>query len=125
VTTSDVNRVIDDYIAIWNETDPMRRRDMIARTWTADATYVDPLVAVEGREALDATIAAVQAQFPDFAFRLAGPVDAHHNLARFGWELAPGDDEAIVVGFDVAVLADDGRLRQVHGFLDKAPVPAR
>jgi SnoaL-like domain len=119
---TDVNPVIDRYIAIWNETDPARRRDLIARTWTEDASYVDPLVVAEGRDAIDSTVAAAQEQFPGFAFRLAGLVDAHHNLARFTWELAPAaDGEALVVGFDVAVLADDGRLREVHGFLDKVP----
>jgi hypothetical protein len=114
--------VIDHYIAAWNETDPTRRRDLIARTWTDDATYVDPLVVAEGRDAIEATIAGAQAQFPGYALRLAGSIDAHHNLARFTWELTPGNGaEALVVGFDVAVFADDGRLRSVHGFLDKVP----
>ena len=31
--------LIDRYIAIWNETDAARRRDLIARTWTEDAAY--------------------------------------------------------------------------------------
>jgi SnoaL-like domain len=119
---TDVNTVIDRYIDMWNETDSSRRRDLIAQAWTDDASYIDPLVVAEGPDAIDATVAAVQTQFPGFAFRLAGPVDAHHNLARFTWELAPkGADEAVVVGFDVAVLSDDGRLRDVHGFLDKVP----
>ena len=119
---SDVTNTIDRYIAIWNETDANRRRDLIAQTWTEDATYVDPLVSVEGYEGIDATVSAVQSQFPGFAFRLAGPVDAHHNLARFTWELASnGATEPLVIGFDVAVLADDGRLQDVHGFLDKVP----
>jgi SnoaL-like domain len=119
---TDVSTVIDRYINMWNETDASRRRDLIAQTWTDDASYIDPLVVAEGPDAIDATVAAVQTQFPGFAFRLASLVDAHHNLARFTWELAPnGADEAVVVGFDVAVLSDDGRLRDVHGFLDKVP----
>jgi hypothetical protein len=121
-TTTDVSTTVDRYIAIWNETDPARRRDLIARTWTDDASYVDPLVVAEGPGAIDATVAAAQKQFPGFTFRLGGPVDAHHNLARFTWELAPAaDQEAVVVGFDVAVFAPDGRLQHVHGFLDKVP----
>jgi hypothetical protein len=119
---NDVMPVIDRYIAIWNETDPIRRRELIARTWTEDARYVDPLVAADGRDAIDDAVTDAQAQFPGFVFRLAGPVDTHHNLARFTWELAPAPEaEALVVGFDVAVLADDGRLHQVHGFLNKVP----
>jgi hypothetical protein len=52
---------------------------------------------------------------------LGRPVDAHHDLARFTWELGPVDAEPLVIGFDVAVLSDDGRIRTVHGFLDKVP----
>ncbi len=121
-TMSNVNSVIDRYIEMWNETDSTRRRDLIAQTWAEDATYVDPLVAIAGYDEIDSTVAGAQAQFPGFVFRLAGPVDSHHNLARFTWELAPdGADEALVVGFDVAVLSDDGRLQDVQGFLDKVP----
>jgi hypothetical protein len=36
-------------------------------------------------------VGRVQAQFPGLLFTLAGPVDAHHNQARFMWVLAsPG-----------------------------------
>jgi hypothetical protein len=54
-------------------------------------------------------------------FWLAGPVDAHHDQARFSWELGPADAEALVVGFDVAQRNADGRLALVLGFLDKVP----
>ncbi|MCF0092022.1 nuclear transport factor 2 family protein [Micromonospora sp. NPDC049114] len=110
------------YIAIWNETDPARRRTEIADVWAPDARYVDPLTVAEGRDAIDATIAAVQGQFPGMTFRLAGPVDGHHDQLRFTWELGPDGVEAPVVGFDVAVLDGNGQLRQVLGFLDRVPV---
>ncbi|MET8087690.1 nuclear transport factor 2 family protein [Micromonospora sp. NPDC005194] len=110
------------YIAIWNETDPARRRTQIADVWAPDARYVDPLTVAEGREAIDATIAAVQGQFPGMTFRLAGPVDGHHDQVRFTWELGPDGVEAPVVGFDVAVLDGNGQLSQVLGFLDRVPV---
>src|SRR5690242_21310524 len=62
------------YIALWNETDPAARRRGVEDLWSEDARYVDPLADAQGHEAIDATIAAVQGQFPDFEFRLAGPV---------------------------------------------------
>jgi hypothetical protein len=74
-----------------------------------------------GVEAIDATIGAVQQQFPGFVFRLAGPVDAHHDQARFSWELGPAGEEALVVGSDVAVRDEEGRLSLVLGFLDRVP----
>ena len=119
---SDINELVGRYIDTWNEKDPAARRSAVEALWTEDGTYVDPLADAAGHDAIDAVIGAVQAQFPDFVFRL-GPttVDAHHNLARFTWELGPADTEAAVIGFDVVVLAEDGRIKNVHGFLDKVP----
>jgi hypothetical protein len=48
-------------------------------------------------------------------------VDANHNQARFTWHLGPAGGEPVVIGFDVVVLAPDGRLAAVHGFLDQVP----
>lgn len=116
-----MQEIIERYIASWNETDPERRRELIEELWAADASYIDPLAAAHGRAEIDATIAAIQAQFPGFTFTLAGPVDAHHNQARFTWGLGPGGAEPVIVGFDVAVAGRDGRLSSVLGFLDKVP----
>jgi hypothetical protein len=118
---TDVQQLVERYLAAWNETDAAARRREIEQIWAADATYVDPLVSVAGREAIDATIAAVQQQFGGLTFSLAGAVDAHHDVARFTWELGAPGDEPLVVGFDVAEVTDDGRLRAVRGFLDKVP----
>lgn len=105
------------YLETWNETDPTVRRAAIERLWAADGVYTDPIATAAGRDQIDATIAAVQSQFPGLAFTLAGPVDAHHETARFTWSL--GDE--LVIGFDVLVLDADGRIRNVYGFLDKVP----
>ena len=61
-------------------------------------------------------------QFRGYVFELMDNVDAHHDVVRFGWELVPEwGGESVVVGFDVAVVAEEGRLRSVYGFLDKVP----
>ncbi|MGY1697095.1 MULTISPECIES: nuclear transport factor 2 family protein [unclassified Geodermatophilus] len=114
----------DRYLAAWNETDPAARRALVDALFTADVRYTDPLADVEGRDGLDGLIAAVQAQFPGFVFRLAGPADAHHGQLRFTWHLGPDGAEAPVTGFDVAVTDGDGRIRTVLGFLDRVPSPA-
>ena len=117
---TDLTELAQRYIDVWNTTDADARRREISDLFSDDARYVDPLVAAAGPDAIDQTIAAVQCQFPDLVFRL-GSVDAHHDQARFTWELGPANGEALVVGFDVAVAGDDGRLRNVYGFLDKVP----
>jgi hypothetical protein len=120
----DFNGLAARYIDAWNETNPVARRAAIEALWTEDGSYVDPIVVANGREEIDATIAAVQSQFPDFEFRLAGDVDGHHDQCRFFWELGPRNSEAPVVGFDVAVTGSDGKLTTVLGFLDKVPAAA-
>jgi hypothetical protein len=66
-------------------------------------------------------ISAVQAQFPYLVFTLTGPVDAHHRQARFSWSGGLAGAEPIIVGFDVALAAEDGRLARILGFFDKVP----
>ena len=112
------------YIDTWNETDASARRAAVDQLYTEDARYVDPLAAADGREAIAAMIGAVQEQFPGFVFRLVGPVDGHHDQARFGWELGPAGAEPPIIGFDVAVTDGSGRIETVLGFLDKVPAPA-
>ncbi|WP_327071214.1 nuclear transport factor 2 family protein [Kitasatospora sp. NBC_01250] len=110
------------YLATWNETDAEARRKLIDTYWAADATYTDPLVEAAGRDAIDATIGAVQAQFPGLVFTLgANGVDAHHRIGRFTWDLGPAGAEALVVGFDVLVATEDGLIASVLGFLDQVP----
>ncbi|GIM96900.1 nuclear transport factor 2 family protein [Paractinoplanes toevensis] len=118
---SDFDTVVDRYLATWNETDPAARRAAIDDLFAADVRYVDPMAAVAGRDALDGLIGAVQQQFPGLVFSPGGPVDAHHEQARFTWNLGAPGAEPLVVGFDVAELDTDGRIGRVLGFLDKVP----
>ena len=118
-TTRPIGELVDGYFAMWNEADPERRRAVIQQTWAPDASYLDPMFAADGPEALDALVAGVHQQFPGHRFRLRGAVDAHHDRARWGWELAgPNGGPPVAVGVDFAVLAPDGRLRQVTGFFE-------
>ena len=116
-----MNDVIARYLGCWNETDAAARRKLIDEVWSADAEYSDPLAQARGRDEIDAIISAVQQQFPGLVFSLAGPVDAHHQQARFTWGLGPEGAEPLVIGFDVAVTDQDDKLRTVLGFLDKVP----
>lgn len=115
------DRLIDTYIACWNEADAARRAALAGEAFTADATYVDPLMEGRGPDGIAAMIGAAQSHFPGLRFRRAGKVDAHHGLLRFTWELAAGDGPAVAAGTDIAELADDGRFARVIGFIDLAP----
>jgi hypothetical protein len=117
-----IREVIDRYISVWNEPDADARRHAIAELWAEGGTYTDPLAAAEGWRQIEDVISGARGQFPGHVFDLIGVVDAHHDIARFSWELVPeGGGESVVVGFDVAVVTDEGRLSNVLGFLDKVP----
>jgi hypothetical protein len=120
---SNFTDLVDRYIAIWNETDDERRRNLIARTWSEDSTYLDPLMGGEGRGGIDAMIRGVQAQFPGLLFRRTSGVDAHNDRVRFAWELGPEGGPALAGGVDFGVIVDD-RLQTITGFLDFAPKQA-
>jgi len=120
---SNFTELIDRYIAIWNETDAGRRRDLIARTWTENSIYIDPLARGEGRGGIDAMIQGVQTQFPGLRFRRTSDVDAHNDRVRFAWELGPEGGPALAGGVDFGVIAGD-RLQAITGFLDFAPKQA-
>ncbi|MFI6505575.1 nuclear transport factor 2 family protein [Nonomuraea typhae] len=116
-----MENLVERYLAAWNETDAAARAKAVAEVFTEDAAYTDPLAAVTGHEGIAAVIAGAQEMFPGLVFTPGEVFDAHRNVARFTWHLGPAGGEAIAVGFDVAELAEDGRIRRVLGFLDKAP----
>src|SRR5262249_48391598 len=120
---SNFTDLVDRYIAIWNEVDDELRRALIARTWTEDSTYLDPLMRGEGRGGIDDMIRGVQAQFPGLLFRRTSDVDAHNDPVRFAWDLGPEGGPALAGGVDFGVIVGD-RLQTITGFLDIAPKPA-
>ena len=118
---STLTDLIDRYIATWNETDFGRRRALIARTWTENASYFDPLVQGEGGDGINAMIGSVQDRFPGHRFRRTGEVESHHDRLRFTWELASEDGITVARGTDFGIVASDGRLESVSGFFDHLP----
>lgn len=116
-----MNDIVSRYLAAWNATDAEARDELLAAHWSEDCVYVDPMADVAGRPDVGATISAVQGQFPGFVFSQVGEADTHHRQTRFQWGLGPAGEEPLVIGFDVVVVDEHQRIRDVRGFLDKVP----
>jgi hypothetical protein len=114
--------LVDRYIAIWNEPDAGRRRELIVDTWAEDGRYIDPLFAVGGHDGVETMVSGFQQQFPGLTFARTGDVEQHHDRVRFTWDLLPPTGGRIAAGTDVAIVSPDGRLADVAGFFDQAPV---
>jgi hypothetical protein len=121
--TTTVTAVVDAYIDMWNEEDADRRADLFRRAWADDARYRDPLLEADGPAGLGEMVDNVHSHYPGHRFRRTTGVDAHHDSARFGWELVAPDGAVFVGGIDVATMAEDGRLRTVTGFFGDLPAP--
>ena len=117
---SDTDRTVNSYIEMWNETDPQRRRELVAQVVTQDASYLDPMMAGEGIDGIDAMIAGLQQQFPGHQFKLVAGPDKHHDRVRFPWALAPNGGDPVAIGTDFVTVDDDGRMRSITGFLEPA-----
>jgi hypothetical protein len=119
-TVHDYQAIARHYIAAWNATGAART-DAIAQAFAPDARYADPLMQASGHAALDQMIGAAQQQFGGLRFHLDGAADGHGERLRFRWTLGPDAATAVAKGTDFAVLAGDGRLAEVSGFLDLVP----
>ena len=118
---SNINEVVVRYVAAWNERDPKRRRDLIANTWCEDGVYRDAHRRGEGHAAIDAMIDVAQRQFQGYRIALKSGIEAHNGYARFSWAAGGTSDAPLYLGgTDFVVVADDGRLKSVVGFVDAA-----
>ncbi len=117
---ADTDTLVNNYIAMWNETDPDRRRELVAGTVTDDAAYVDPVMEGAGIDGITTMIGAAQSQFPGHRFTLIAGPEAHHDRVRFTWSLAAAGGAPVAIGMDFVNVADDGRMHSITGFLEPA-----
>lgn len=122
---STVNELVVSYLAAWNERDPQRRRELVAKTWAENGIYVDAHRRGDGVAGIDTMIGTTQNQFPGYTFHLTSGIETQNGYARFSW-VAGGLPEAPLYfgGTDFAIVGTDGRFETVAGFVDAAPAPA-
>lgn len=118
-----LNAIVDRYVALWNEDDDEARRAAVEELYTEDAEYVmfnlDPFV---GRDAIFKQISVAHRIYAPRGFVFVSSHNAvgHHNLVRFNWVMVDSaTGEADMIGNDVFVLDDSGRIRADYQFHDK------
>ena len=115
-TTTDVTTIVDSHLAAYAEPDAERRIELIRAAWAPDGALIDPPLTGEGHEGIDAAAGVLQQHYPGHTFRRTTAVDAHHDSARYGWQLVAPDGDVVLAGTDFAELTGDGRLRRITGF---------
>jgi hypothetical protein len=116
IDLSDPSTVVDAWLIAYGEADVVRRNALIAETWSADGRLVDPPFEGTGHTELSGLVDVVLTHYAGHTFRRTTKVDAHHEFARYGWELVGPDGTVAVAGTDVVRFAADGKLAGVVGF---------
>lgn len=120
---SDLAATIDAHLAGYAEPDPGRRRDLLTAAWAEDGVLMDPPLEGVGLDAIIGCGDAVVTHYPGHRFVRTTGIDAHHGVARYGWELRNPDDQAVITGVDVAETNGECRLVRIVGFF--GPLPDR
>jgi hypothetical protein len=101
---------------VFNEHDPKRRLDVIARNYTEDVIWSDPDGTFQGQEAMNEQAQKLLERMPDFVFSAAGPVHVSRDLGLLDFNLGVAKQPPSVSGVDVA-LVRDGRIAVLHTLL--------
>jgi hypothetical protein len=132
------NELADRYVALWNEPNAERRRQMIAELWTEDGSHIlqppeeirevaarpgiglSAVLEARGYAELDARAASAYQEWvgaQGLTFRRRDDVEPLHDVVKFTWEAVDKDSEVTAVGLNFLILAADGRIRRDYTFV--------
>jgi len=116
VNAEQAQRVIDGYVAAWNEAVADERGRMLGEVMSEESRYLDPNVELDSRSALDGYIGEVLSRYPGRRIVRTSEVDVHHTVGRFHWRLIKADGTRGQESVDFVEFARDGRIARVIGF---------
>ncbi len=114
--TTSMTATIDLHLEAYALADLDRRNDLVAANWNVDGVLLDPPFAGRGHLEISAMTDIVLAHFAGHRFQRNTAVDAHHGVARYGWDLVGPDGTSAVSGTDFVEFDDDGKLLRIVGF---------
>jgi hypothetical protein len=108
------------YVAVWNETDPERRRHQIAELWMPEGQHYVDVREARGYDALEKRIAeshAKNVRDSGHHFRAAKNARRLRDVVTFHWEMLPGEDDTVLArGLEFLIVGDDGQVLADYQF---------
>jgi hypothetical protein len=120
ITSSPTAEAVERYLRFWNSGAGDEQQRLAPSVFRDDVSYHAPIgewVGVDGVLTLGRQFAE---HLGEVAFRARTTPDVHHDRARLQWELFRAG-ESFAEGTDVLVIDEQGRVRSVTSFLDRAP----
>jgi hypothetical protein len=129
----------DRYLALFNEGDPDRRRELIAGLWNEDGEHIlqppeeirrvaagpgvggSAIIEARGHAEIDARATSSYEHWiatEGWSFRRRDDADRVHDVVKFRWEAVDGDGEVTGAGLNLLVLDAEGRIRRDYTFVD-------
>jgi hypothetical protein len=126
------------YVALWNESDPDRRRRMIAELWTEDGYHIlqppreireiaaqpglgmTAILVARGYAEIEARATTAYDQWvgsEELSFRPRDDAQRLDDVVKFHWEAVTRDGEVFAVGLNFLVVAADGRIERDYTFV--------
>jgi hypothetical protein len=138
ISSRNADELADRYVALWNEPDPDRRREMIAGLWTEDGSQIlqppeeirevaarpgigmTAILEARGYAEIEARAATAYEKWvgsDGLSFRRLDDVERLNDVVKFHWEAVTPDGEVVAVGLNFLVLAADGRIQRDYTFV--------
>jgi len=112
---ANIELIAGNYLAVWSEPDPERRRDVIAGLWARDGVEFVEGAQFRGPQALHARITEAYQAFVEsgrYTVTSANDVSGHHDMVSFTIQLATKAGEIAWAARVFLVLDEDGRIRE-------------
>lgn len=120
--TTNIDELANQYVAVWNEPDALKRRRDIEQLWAQDGLHFTPTREVKGYDALEARVEEAHNTYvrdQGFVFRVSGDPLGHHGVIKFSWVMVDPKSEAIsTAGSDVLHLDESGYITTDHQFIE-------
>ena len=132
------NELGDRYVAVWNEHDPERRREMVAELWASDGEHVlvppqevreaaagmrmNSVFEIRGHSELALRVADAYERFiasGDYRFRRRDDAERLRDVVKFRWEMVSTEDDSVAgIGLEFLVMNAEGRIRSDFQFIE-------
>jgi hypothetical protein len=135
---SNAVELADRYVALWNEPDRQRRRQIIEELWTENGTHIlEPpeeireaaerpglgmtaILEARGYGEIEARATTAYEHWvgsQGLSFRLRDDAQQLHDVVKFHWEAVSSEGEVTAVGLNFLVVTEDGRIRRDYTFV--------
>jgi hypothetical protein len=119
---NDAAAFAEKYLAVWNEPDALKRRAGVEDLWVLAGGHYSYSFARRGYDELDDRVSGAYEQWVNergFLFRPMDDATGRDGVVKFHWEMVPAaGGDAVSVGFDFVILAEDGRIEVDYQFVE-------